>query len=182
MNALLFLHRVDQFFKFGFIQTHDDIAEHLNKTTIGIISETLVVRLCFNDFNNRVVHTEIENGVHHTRHGSPRAGTYGYQKRILRIPQLLARRSLQPRDILVDLFLNFRCNLLTIVVVANARFRRDGKSGRNRHAQVAHLGKVRSLAAKQLTHRSISFRKLVDILFNSHTASLLKCQQRNFNG
>ena len=59
------------------------------------------------DLNDFFVETEVEDGIHHTGHGSACAGTDGNEKRILVIAELLAGDLLHLLDVFHDLCLDF---------------------------------------------------------------------------
>ena len=157
LDALLFLHGINQLFELSLAEAHDDIAEHLDETAVGVISETLVLSLLFNDLNDFIIHAQVQNRIHHARHGCTRTGTDRNKQRVLLVAQLLASRLLEPCSILVDLLLDLRSDGLVVVIILNAGFRRDRESGRNRQTDVAHLSKVRTFAAEELTHLSVAF-------------------------
>ena len=46
-----------------------DAAEHAHKASVGIPGETLVVRLARQAVDGLVVQAEVEDRVHHARHG-----------------------------------------------------------------------------------------------------------------
>ena len=76
---LLMLESVDDDFKRlmvlvpGLLHSHDDIAIHLHETTIAVPGEAFVLRGLDQRQHGSVVKAEVENGVHHARHGITRA-------------------------------------------------------------------------------------------------------------
>ena len=61
----------------------DHVAIHLDETSEAVIGETLVVGLSGESGDRGVVQAEIENRVHHARHGGPGAGADGNEKRLV---------------------------------------------------------------------------------------------------
>ena len=75
-DAFFLFHLVDQFFKIFFADFHNHIGIHLNETTIAVPRPSGVAGLSGQHLNNLFVQTEVQNGVHHTGHGSTGAGTH----------------------------------------------------------------------------------------------------------
>ncbi len=69
------------FFGSGF-ETQDDITVHLDKATVGIPGKAVVTGFGSDTQYGIVIHTQIEDGIHHTGHGSSGTGTNGNQERI----------------------------------------------------------------------------------------------------
>ena len=64
-------------------KSHSDVGEHQDKTTIAVISETLIVALFSQSSGSLVIQAEVEDGIHHTRHGDTSSGTDGEKQRLL---------------------------------------------------------------------------------------------------
>ena len=85
---LLFL-SVEHFVEGGFRYFQHHVAEHLDEPPIGVGGKSLIVATLGQRFHALVVQSEIENRVHHARHGKLRARTHAYEQRILARPQFL---------------------------------------------------------------------------------------------
>ena len=167
-DAFLCLHLVDQLFKVFFSDLHNHVGIHLDKTAVAVVYKTGKFGIAVSGnhgFHNFIIQSEIENCVHHTRHGCPCTGADGNQQRIFQIAKLLTVDFLHFGNIFHDLCLDFVVNLTTVFIVLGTGFRRNGKSLRNRQADFGHLGKISAFAAKQFTHGSIAFSEEVQILF-----------------
>ena len=70
------------------VDAHNDVAEHLNETTVTIPCETRVFGLGNEALDRTVIETEVKDGVHHARHGDSCARADGKQKRVLVIAEL----------------------------------------------------------------------------------------------
>ena len=81
-----FFERVVVFFVFRF-HSHNHVAVHLDKSAVGIPSETRIICFFCEPFNNLVVQSQIQNRVHHSRHRCRRAGTNRNQKRIFSVAE-----------------------------------------------------------------------------------------------
>ena len=104
------------------------------------------------------------NGVHHTRHRCPGAGTNGDQQGVLLVTELLAGDLLQLGNVGHDLSLDIGIDLTAIFVVLGAGFGGDGEALRHGQTNVGHFGQVSALTAQQLTHGAVAFGKQINIL------------------
>ena len=164
LDALLFLHRVDDLLKLGLRQLHHDVGEHLDETAVGVVSKARAVGDLRETFDNSVVQAQVKDGVHHAGHGRTRAGTHGDEQRVGRIGELLAADFLHLAQILIDLRLDFVIDLTLILIILRARFRGNGEALRDRHSEHGHFRKVRALAAEKLAHFAVALREKIDIL------------------
>ena len=78
------------------LDIQDDLAEHLDEPPIGVPGEALVLRLLGQALHRPVVQAQVEDGVHHARHGKLRAAPDRYEEGILVVPEILARYRLSP--------------------------------------------------------------------------------------
>src|ERR1700736_1762598 len=67
------------------LDPHHHIPVHLQKSTVGIPCKPRITTFLGNDLNDIVIHSEIENGVHHSRHRVPCSRADGKQQRVLAI-------------------------------------------------------------------------------------------------
>ena len=72
------------------IHTLDNVAEHLDETTVGIPGEALVAGQLDHALERVGVEADVEHGIHHARHGDPRPRATGDQQRVGRIAKLFA--------------------------------------------------------------------------------------------
>ena len=72
------------------VDTLDDTAEELDEATVGIPAEALVVGELDDALQGLVVESEVEDGVHHARHGELGAGANAHEQRVLDIAEALA--------------------------------------------------------------------------------------------
>ena len=163
-NALLLFHLVDEFFKVLLADFHNDVGEHLDKTSVAVPSPSGVVGLFSQGVDNFFVKAEVEDGVHHAGHGSSCAGTYGNKQRILLVAELLAGDLLHLCDVFHDLSLDLIVDLSAVFVVLGAGFGGDGEALRYRQTDVGHFRKVSAFAAEKLTHVCVALGKEVNIL------------------
>ena len=166
-DALGFLDFVDDDLKGLLGDLHHHVGEHLDEAAVGVVDEALELGIGVagdEASGHFVVEAEVEDGVHHARHGSARAGAHGNQQRVLIVAELLAVDLLDLDKSGVDLLLNVRADGLAIVVVAGAGFGGDGEALRHRHTQRGHFREVGALAAQEVAHGGVALAEEVDIL------------------
>ena len=136
------------------LHAHNDVAVHLQKPSIRIPGETRVPGFFRNDFHHFVVHSEIEDRVHHPGHGIARARTNGNEKRPFVVSKSFADRLF---DFGEGRF-HFGLELRRIAAVVGVEITADFGSNREprRHGQTdsRHFGQVRALAAQQRLHHA----------------------------
>ena len=136
---------------------HDDIGVHHDQAPVGVIDETRVAGLLDHARQRRGAQTDVEDGVHHARHGTAGAAAAADEERILRVAELLAHDGLGG----LQGFRYFALQVFGISaaegIILGAAFRRDGESGRNRHSQFAHFREVGAFAAEELAHLAVTF-------------------------
>ena len=163
-NALFFLHLVDEFFEIFFTNFHNNVGEHLDKSAVAVPSPTWVAGFSRKNFYYFLVKTEVQNCVHHTRHGCTCAGTNGNEKWIFLIAELFAGDFFHLFDSVHDLRFDFVVDTSTIFVVLCASFCRNCEALRYWKTNFGHFSKVCALTTKKFTHGSIAFTKQISIL------------------
>ena len=171
--ALLFLHLVDESFKIFLADFHNDVGEHLNKSSVAVPSPSGVTGLLCKHFYDLLVQSEVEDGVHHTRHGCSCARTNGNEKRIFEVAELLAGDLLHLFDVFHDLRLNLGIDLLSVLIVLSASFGGNSEALGNGKTDIGHFRKVCAFAAQKFTHFCVTFGKQINILV-CHLFNLLK--------
>ena len=176
LRPLGLLNLVQNRLKFRFCDLHHNVRKHLDKTAIGIISETGISSLLREAFHRHVVQTQVQDRIHHTRHGSACAGTDRNQQRILRVTKTLTLDFLQSFHIIENLSLDFLRDLLSIVVIIRTSFGRHRKALRYRKAQIGHFGQVGTFSAKKIAHVRVTFFEQIHpfchFLISSYICSL----------
>ncbi|OQB91751.1 MAG: hypothetical protein BWX83_00436 [Candidatus Cloacimonetes bacterium ADurb.Bin117] len=87
-HALFLFHLVDEHFKgvvfffAGGFEAQNHVAVHLHEAAVAVPGETFVAGLFDDAVHGVVIHSEVQDGVHHARHGSPAAAADGEQKGI----------------------------------------------------------------------------------------------------
>ena len=87
LGGFEFIHRTFE----SFIRDlQNDGTEHLDQTAIGVINETFVAGQFDHAGSGFIIQTDVQDGVHHARHGEFRAGAAGNQERVRRITEFLS--------------------------------------------------------------------------------------------
>ena len=73
------------------IDPHDHIAEHGDEPPVGVVGEARIAGPPSKSLDRFVVEPEVENGVHHARHGEHGAGADREEQRVLGIAQASCR-------------------------------------------------------------------------------------------
>ena len=163
-DAAFFLHLIDELLEILLAHFHDDVGIHLDKAAIAVPRPTGIVGFFGDDVHNRFVQAEVEDGVHHARHGSAGAGTDGNEQRVFKVAELLAGDSFQLADVFIDLIHDFVVDLLSVGIILRAGFGGDGEALRHGHAKAGHFSKVCALAAEEIPHGGVTFTKKVYVL------------------
>ncbi len=152
LDALLLLEAIELMLEVLVIDAHGGRAEHVDDATVPVKGESLVVGLPGQPGDRGVGQAEIQNRVHHARHGHGRAGADADQERIVGIAEPLADRLFHGLEGRLDLGPHLFGKRPPPVVVGRADLGRDGESRWNRDADETHLGEVRPLAAEEVFH------------------------------
>jgi hypothetical protein len=144
------------------LHTQHHVAVHLYEAAIGIPCKTRIARALGHSLDGHVVHAEVQNRIHHTRHRRAGARTHRDQQRHGLVAEAHVRE-------LLDVFhrtLHFGAQqlddlILSVSVILRTYLRRDRKARGNGNADEIHLGQIGTLTAQQLAHLAISLGGLV---------------------
>ncbi|OPZ78151.1 MAG: hypothetical protein BWY77_01563 [bacterium ADurb.Bin431] len=157
---------------------HHHIGVHHDEAAIGVVGETLVAGLFDQTLDGLAGETDIEDGLHHARHGAARAGADREQKGVLDIAEAGVHDLFDRSQGSLDILHQLGGILFAVGVIVSAHLGGDGKAGGDRDAEVGHLRQVGALAAEQFLHLGCSFSLAaaegIDIFGLGHS-SLLKC-------
>ncbi|GAB3351427.1 hypothetical protein GCM10027452_20570 [Micromonospora halotolerans] len=152
----------------------DGLAEHLDEAAVGVPGEAVVAAgLRAEPDHAAVVEADVEDGLHHAGHGELGAGAYRDQQRVLRVTELAAHLPLQRLQVRLDLG-GQPVRLPAGRQVRLAGLGGDGEAGRDRQAEIGHLGQVGPLAAEQVLEVLVALGEVVDVLVLDR---LLRCHQ-----
>ena len=144
-------------FGWKFLYAENDVAIHLNEATIAVPCETLVLGGFGKCLDGFVIKTEVEDGVHHTRHRVTGTGANCEKKwKSFIVAKFVAHDFFHVGDACFHLRTqNFRISFLVIVVVS-ADFGGDGETCRNRKTDDGHFGKVCTFTSEEFFHFAVS--------------------------
>ena len=171
-DALLGLHLVNELLEILLAHLHDHVRVHLDETAIAVPGPAGVIGLLCNDRHHVLVETQIQDGVHHTGHGGPCAGTDGDQQGILVIAELLAGDLLHLLNIFHDLGHDLVVDLAAVLIVLGAGLGGDGEALRHRQTNIGHFRQIGALTAQQLTHLCVALCEQVTILLTHADSSI----------
>ena len=127
-------------FAFAFLDTEDDVAVHLDEAAVAIPSEAFVAGSFGQGDDGLVIEAEVEDGVHHARHGVARAGADSDEERhAFGVAKFAAHDALHFADALLHLSLEASRVGAFVGVVVGADFGADGEAWRHREADAAHF-------------------------------------------
>ena len=141
-----------------FLNAHHHIAVHLQEAPIRIPGETRVARFFCNHADNLVVHPEVEDRIHHSRHGIACTRSHGNKQRPLFVAEFFAHRLLNLRERCRDLRLQFTRVSAVVIVKVAANLCCDCESRRDRQAYARHLVEICAFAAEQRLHAACAVR------------------------
>ena len=138
----------------GDLQHH--VAVHLDEAAVAIVGEARIVALGFQRLDGLVVEAEVEDGVHHARHGELGAGAHAHQQRVLDVAQLLSHALFEDLERFQHLRVDLRRNSVVVLEVDVADFGGNGEAGGHRQLGPAHFGEPGAFAAERIFHFSIT--------------------------
>ena len=145
-----------------------DVAVHLHETAVAVPGEAGVAAHLGQALYGGVVHTQVEDGVHHAGHRGAGTRAYRYEEGIGGIVEFFAGELLNVSDghfdVIAETFYHF---VLTKLSVLGAHFGGDGETGGHGHAQKVHLGQVGAFTAKEVAHRGVALGVSVAERINS---------------
>lgn len=90
IDSLLFLELSETVLEIFVLDVHDGGTEHVDESTEGIQSESLVLGLDSEGIDGLGVETKVKNGIHHAWHGDGSAGTDGNEQWVFFVTELAA--------------------------------------------------------------------------------------------
>ncbi len=139
---------VEYFLEQMMLDPQHDLPVHLDEAAVGIIGEALVAAAPRQALDRLVVEAEIEHRVHHAGHRGAGARADRDQQRVLAVAEAGADDGFDLMQTGFDRCLEILGILLPVIVEIGADLGRDGEAGRYGQAEIAHLGKIRALAAQ----------------------------------
>ena len=161
LNTARTLHQVNRVLEQIAIKTHNNVGEHLDKTTIRVPCKTGVLGLLDQAIDGLIVKAEVQYGVHHARHGHRSAGANRNEQRIFCVADFLANALFKVEAVFLDGVQNAFGPGIVGVCILHASLAGNRESRRYRQPDVSHLSKVSALAAKDGLHIGIALGDVV---------------------
>src|SRR5690606_31177167 len=141
--------------------------EELNEPSIGIIPKAFVAASPDQPFQCVAVESQVQDGIHHTRHRQCRSGANRDQEWIFRITETLATCFLYASDMLSH-FIHQSLRKVSVgwCQVLQTRFRSNYKTGWNIQPDLRHLTEIGAFTAEQFLVLAIAFGEAVYILYH----------------
>ena len=165
LNALFFLHLVDELLEVLLAHFHNNVREHLDETSVGVIYKTLEsrIRVALDHCSyNVVIQTQVQDSVHHTRHGCTCAGTNGNQQRIVQIAELLAVDFFHLLNAVHNLRHDLIVDLAAVFIVLCTSLSCNCEALRYRKTDAGHFGQVCALASEKVAHGHVAFAEHIN--------------------
>src|SRR5690606_7688409 len=140
------------------VETHDDIGIHLDEAPVTVPGKARITCVVAERLHRFVVEAEIEDRIHHARHGGARAGPDRQEERLVAAAEAAAGLRLHRRNAVENLFLQAVRQRTVIIEIPEAGIGDDGEARRNRQSEARHLGEIRPLAPQQRNIRYASLR------------------------
>ena len=170
--AVLILNRLECILELCMRNTHYNVSEHLDETSVAVPCESLVSCLLDKCIKGIWIKTKVKDSIHHAWHGLGCTGTDRNKKRILLITKLCSHKVLKSYKVLDD-FVPHSIWVGTLMLIKEiTSFCCDCKSRRNRKTDTCHVCKIGTLSAKKILHVASAFglsvAEEVNILFVCH--------------
>ena len=131
-----------------FLHAHHHVAIHLKESSVRIPGKPLVLRFLRDDLDHFVVHAEIENRIHHSRHGIASARAHGHQQRPFLVAEPFAGGFFDLGCSRRDLGLQLPRIRTIVVVKITANLSGNREPRRHGKPNPRHLMEVRAFAAQ----------------------------------
>ena len=123
----------------AFCLFHHNVGVHHDEAAVGVVNEARVAGLLDHTRDGLGAKADIEDGVHHARHGAAGAGAAADKERVVLITEFLAHDFFRSFQCCSYFRLEFRGVAAAQPIVLGAAFGGDGETCRNGHAQEVHL-------------------------------------------
>ena len=132
------------------VHAHDHIGEHLDKAAIGVVGKARIAGFVGQALGDFVVEAQVEDGVHHARHGDRRAGAHREQQRVLGVAKTRAHLFLDQIQGDPVFLLQQGGQFVACLEKLAAGAGGDNEAEGHGQAQVGHFAQVGALAAEQV--------------------------------
>ncbi len=141
----------------------DDLAEHLDETSVRVEREARVARRLRQSLDGDVVQAEVENRVHHPGHRDRGARPHRDEQRLRVVAESLPAALLERSDVLVHFRVEPFRDVSAACEVGATRLRRDGEAVGHGDAELRHLGEADPFPAEELTTAARVLAEIEDV-------------------
>ena len=120
--ASVSFHFVDQLFEVFFSYFHNYVRVHLDKSSVAIPCPTRISGMSCQNFYYFFIQTQVQDSIHHTRHGCSCTRTNGNQKRIFFVAEFLSGDLFHFCDGFHDLSHDLIINFSSVFIVLSTSF------------------------------------------------------------
>jgi hypothetical protein len=145
------------------LDAEDRLAEHLDQPAVRVPREAVVTGLLGESLYGLVREADVQDGVHHARHGELGPGTDRDEEGVVGLAELLAHLRFEGVEMRTHLVTQCR-RLVATVEVGLAGLGGDGEAGRDGEAEVGHLGEVGTLATQEVLEVLVALGEVVNEL------------------
>ena len=131
----------------------DHGAEHLDQPSVGVVDEARVSRELHHSLGHFVVHSQIQDRVHHPGHGELRAGATRHQEGFFGVAEFFARISFDALQGLDLLFPDVLRKPAFFPEIGDARLGGHGEARGHGDLDPRHLRQIRALTSEQPADR-----------------------------
>jgi len=133
------------------VHAHHNVAVHLDEPAVAVEGEPLVPAAGGKALDGVVIQAQVQNRVHHARHGNTGSRANRKQQGVVRIGEFLAHDRLDLGQGLLHVrfqgIIQSHCVLILDTLLGG-----HGKARGNRNTQSDHFSQICSLAAQQILH------------------------------
>mmetsp|Transcript_68135 Transcript_68135/g.192523 ORF Transcript_68135/g.192523 Transcript_68135/m.192523 type:complete len:316 (+) Transcript_68135:168-1115(+) len=146
------LRTVQQLLEVGQVDAEHHVGIHLDEASVAVEGEAPVARPLRQALHCAIIQSQVQDSIHHARHGGACPGANRHQQWVIRVSELLARPGLHQCQCRAHLAQELRGVALALLVPVRAHLGGEGEARRHRQPNTSHLREVRSLAAQQIFH------------------------------
>ena len=155
------------------------LAEQLDEAAVGVEAEAFVAGLGDQALQGFRVEPQVEDGVHHARHGHGRAGTHRHQQGVVAAAETFAAGGFDLGHVAVHLVDDPGRQLAPgVVQVGQAGFGGNDEARRHTQADLGHLAQIGALAPEQMLVLAVALAEGVHPLLRH--LSLPLCRARTW--
>jgi hypothetical protein len=134
------------------LEAEHNVAIHLDEAAVGVEGEAGVAGAAGEALHGGVVEAEIEDGVHHARHGDARAGAHRDEQWVVCVAETHAHGVFDVSDASPNSRLEALGHPRAEGVKGVADLGGDGEAGWDRDPDATHLGEASAFAAEEVFH------------------------------